>query len=62
MKQEANYVIYNNDDMPVFVGNTNECCKFLNTTQASFHCLVTRTKNGIIKGKKYRAYKIDEEE
>ena len=55
------YIVYNNEETPVFVGNTPECCEFLNMTQASFYCLVTKTRNGIIKGRKYRVYKIEEE-
>ena len=62
MKTESYYIVYNSIEEAVFVGNTKECCEFLKITQASFYCLVTRTKNGIIKGKKYRVYKIEEEE
>lgn len=60
MTPEAYYAIYNKEEL-VFVGNTKECSKFLEITQASFYCLVTRTRNGIIKGRKYLVYRIEED-
>ena len=58
-KNKYFYAIYDKHENLVFVGNSNECREFLDTTMSSFYCLVTRTANGIIKGYKYRVYKIE---
>lgn len=60
-KMVTQYVIYNKDDMPVFVGNMVECAKFLDTTPKYIKCLIYRTKKNVIRRSKGTVYRLEEE-
>ena len=55
------YVIYDKDDMPVFVGNMVECAEFLGTTPKYIKCLIYRTKKNVIRRSKGTVYRLEEE-
>lgn len=55
------YIVYK-EGLPVCVGNTLECMKYTGYTRNSFYTIVKRTAQGILKGKNYLIYKIEENE
>ena len=61
MKIAGEYIIYDSEDLPIFIGDVFECSNFLKVTVSGFRMLVTRTKNGKNKGNYYSAYRILEE-
>lgn len=61
-KNKKSYVIYDRDDLPICVGNSNECAKFLNTTLNNFYSILSKQKNGKIKSSKYRIFELDNSE
>lgn len=59
-KEKNWYILYDSNDMPVCIGKRSECVKYLNTSFDYFDLLVSRTKQGLIKEKGYRVYKIED--
>ena len=59
--ERYDYIVYDSNDMPVCIGKRSECVKYLNTSFDYFDLLVSRTKQGLIKKKGYRVYKIEGE-
>ena len=56
---KPDYVIYDQHDMPLFVGKKIECMKYLNYKEISFHNLVHRTRVNPLKGG-YKIFKIED--
>ena len=60
--RKAEYIVYDRYEMPVIVGYAKECSRFIGVNLKSFQSLVTRTRRGEMKGRRYTVYKIEEEE
>lgn len=63
------YIVYDEFDMPVIVGNAKECAKCIGMTEASFRCAFTRLHSKKYadmhpkeanKRRQYYIYKVEE--
>lgn len=59
MRKKPAYIVYDENELPIVVGDIDECRKRINMTHGSFLSLVTNTKKN--KNKKYQAYRIEED-
>ena len=61
MKKERDYVIYSGDDLPIFVGNKEECMDYLGYEKATtFNNLLCKSTKGVKTGGR-RIFRIEED-
>jgi hypothetical protein len=61
LAKEKQYIIYNDEDMPVFIGTNKECAIWLGISMNSFYVMLNKSKKGIGHIRKYRVYLIEED-
>ena len=61
---DRDYIIYDKDDMPVFIGKVPACARFLGVSFPKVSEYACHTKTGRRSGKSggYTVYRIEEEE
>ena len=62
MNNKNYYAIYDSNDHLVFVGDAIESSRFMGIKKQSLYSLVGKTESGMISGKRYRAFRIVEED
>lgn len=56
------YIVYDNEDMPVCIGSGKKCADFIGIKMNSFYVAISKNKKGLMQGKFFKIYAIEKEE